>query len=302
MTAQILPLHLPDIKPRISVIMVSFMTGPALLEAISAVIDDKEIFELVIVDNGNTFTARQKLSELVTEHDKIRMLQSHGNIGFAKGCNYGARMARGSHFLFLNPDAIIAPGTAMDLAECGDQFDSPWIVGGRLKDVNGNEQRGSRRGELTPKSALLSFTLLHKLPFFRSLHWENEPLPDEPIEVPVISGACLMMSRACFDLTGGFDEDYFLHVEDIELCRRIRNMGGKVMFHPHADVLHYGSTSEARRQDIEFSKFRGFYRYFRGYSNKPWAKLLTTIAAPFMFAAVMGRAWYLVMRKAFLGN
>jgi len=104
MTAQILPLRVPDIKPRISVIMVSYMTGPALLEAISAVIDDREIFELIIVDNGNTYAARQKLSDLVTEHDKIRMLQSHGNIGFAKGCNYGARMARGSHFLFLNPE------------------------------------------------------------------------------------------------------------------------------------------------------------------------------------------------------
>ncbi len=302
MTAQILPLRLPDIKPRISVIMVSFMTGPALLEAISAVINDPEIFELVIVDNGNTYAARQKLSELVTEHDKIRMLQSHGNIGFAKGCNYGARMARGSHFLFLNPDAIIAPGTAMELAECGDQFDSPWIVGGRLKDVNGNEQRGSRRGELTPISAIVSFTPLHKLPFFRSLHWENEPLPDAPIDVPVISGACLMMSRACFDLTGGFDEDYFLHVEDIELCHRVHRLGGKVMFHPHADVLHYGSTSAARRQDIEFAKFRGFYRYFKDYSDKWWAKLLTTLAVPFMFAAVMGRAWYLVIRKAFLGS
>jgi len=236
MTAQILPLRLPDIKPRISVIMVSFMTGPALLEAISAVINDPEIFELVIVDNGNTYAARQKLSELVTEHDKIRMLQSHGNIGFAKGCNYGARMARGSHF------------------------------------------------------------------FFRSLHWENEPLPAAPIEVPVISGACLMISRECFDMTGGFDEDYFLHVEDIELCQRVRRMGGKVLFHPHADVLHYGSTSAARRQDIEFSKFRGFYRYFKNYSDKKWAKILTTLAAPFMFAALMGRAWYLVMRKAFLGS
>ena len=302
MTAQVLPLRVPDLKPRISVIMVSFMTGPALLEAISAVIDDKEIFELVIVDNGNTYAARQKLSELVAEHDKIRMLQSHGNIGFAKGCNYGARMARGSHFLFLNPDAVIAPGTAMDLAQAGDKIDSPWIVGGRLKDVNGNEQRGSRRGELTPKSALLSFTLLHKLPWFDSLHLESDPLPDAPIEVPVISGACLMMSRECFDMTGGFDEDYFLHVEDIELCQRVRRMGGKVLFHPHADVLHYGSTSTARRQDIEFNKFRGFYRYFKNYSDKPSAKFLTLLAAPFMFAAVMGRAWYLVMRKAFLGS
>lgn len=302
MVAAVVPFIAAKSKPRISVIMVSFMTGPALLEAIAAVVADPEIFELIIVDNGNTVAARETVSELLTQHDRIRLLQGHGNIGFAKGCNYGATLARGSHFLFLNPDAVIPIGTAMMLAQCAEEQDTLTLVGGRLKDVNGNEQRGSRREELTPWSALVSFTPLHKLPGLRSLHRENDPLPDHPIEVPVLSGACMLMSRRAFDEVGGFNEDYFLHVEDIELCRRVRRAGGTVMFHPKANILHYGSTSQARRQDVEFNKFRGFFRYFLDYSEAWWGKALTVLAAPFMFAAIMGRAWYLVIRKVFIGN
>lgn len=300
--ANVIPLFRPDARPQISVIMVSYMTGPALLEAVAAVIADPEIFEIVIVDNGNSYAAREKLSQLVNDHDRIRLIQSHGNIGFAKGCNYGAKIARGTHFLFLNPDAIIPPGAAMMLAECADTQDIPAIIGGRLSDINGHEQRGSRRDELTPWSALVSFTPLHKFPGFTSLHLETQPMPDAPTAVPIVSGACMMMDRISFDEVGGFNENYFLHVEDIELCRRVRQMGGTVMFHPKANIMHYGSTSRARRQDVEFSKFKGFYRYFKSYSDKGWAKALTVFAMPFMFFAIMGRAWYLVLRKAFLGR
>lgn len=282
--------------------MVSYHTGPALIEAVGAVIADPDIFELIIVDNGNSYAARERLSQLVSEHDRIRLIQSQGNIGFAKGCNYGAKMARGTHFLFLNPDAVIEAGAAAALAQCVDAQEGLALVGGRLSDINGNEQRGARRNELTPLSALVSFTPLHKLPFFKSLHLDGQPMPERPVPIPVVSGACLMMSRQSFADVGGFNAEYFLHVEDIELCRRVRKMGGVVMFHPGANVMHYGSTSRARRQDVEFNKFRGFYRYFSDYSDGILSKALTVLAAPFMFAAIMGRAWYLVIRQAFLGR
>jgi len=175
--AKILPLPVARREKPISVIMVSYMTGPALLEAIHAVMADADISELILVDNGNTLEARKRLSDVVVQHDRIRLLQGHGNIGFARACNYGANLARGEYFLFLNPDALIAEGAARALADCGKNLKAPWITGGMLRNVNGQEQRGARRGALTPLSALVSFTPLHKLPFFKSLHKENETLP-----------------------------------------------------------------------------------------------------------------------------
>jgi len=127
-----------------------------------------------------------------------------------------------------------------------------------LRDIHGQEQRGARRGELTPLSALVSFTPMHRLPGLKSIHLENDPLQSDAHAVPVVSGACLMMDRASFDFLNGFDEGYFLHVEDIDICRRVRQNDGTVLFVPQATILHYGSTSLARPQDVEWSKLKGF--------------------------------------------
>jgi len=300
--AQILPLPIERRKKPISVIMVTYMTGPALLESINAVIADPDIFELILVDNGNTADARQRLSQLVMKHDHVRLLQGHGNIGFARACNYGARLARGEYFLFLNPDALVTEGAARHMADCGKVLNIPWVTGGMLKGVNGREQRGGRRGHLTPLSALVSFTPLHKFPMFNSIHKETEALPKAPKSYATVSGACLMMNRASFDVLGGFDEEYFLHVEDIDICHRARSAGGEVYFVPEAAVMHYGSTSQVRRQKVEWEKLKGFTRYFWNYNQKWWAKALLILAWPMMCGAIMGRAWWIVIRQAVTGR
>jgi len=297
--AQVLPLRIPKREKPISVIMVSYMTGPALHQAIRSVMNDEDIFELILVDNGNTVAARQSIARVVEKHDNIRLLQGHGNIGFGKACNYGAKLARGEYFLFLNPDALIEKGAARNLARSGKNLTVPWIAGGMLKDVNGQEQRGGRRGRLTPSSAIVSFSPLHKLPFLKSIHREKDPLPEGPQCYATVSGACLMMDRSSFDAVGGFDENYFLHVEDIDLCKRTRGLGGEVCFVPSATVMHYGSTSQVGRQRVEWEKLKGFTRYFWNYSPSFFGKFLTIIAWPFMMLAIMGRAWLMIIRQAF---
>ena len=297
--AQILALPVEKREKPISVIMVSYMTGPALHEAIRAVIRDNDIFELILVDNGNTVAARQAVAKMVAKDERIRILQGHGNIGFGKACNYGAKLARGEYLLFLNPDAIISKGAARQLANCGKTLNQPWVAGGLLKDVNGREQRGGRRGRLTPLSAIVSFSPLHRLPFLKSIHRETDPLPSKPHNYATVSGACLMMDRHSFEAVGGFDENYFLHVEDIDLCKRSREAGGDVCFVPSASVMHYGSTSQVGRQRVEWEKLKGFTRYFWNYSPSIFGKLLTILAWPFMTLAIMGRAWLLIIRQAF---
>lgn len=289
-------------KRSISVIMVSYMTGPALAEAVSAVMNDRDVHELILVDNGNTESARTRLSNIVMKHDRIRLLQGHGNIGFARGCNYGARLASGHFFLFLNPDAVIAEGAARKLADCGENLPSPWIAGGFLRDEYGREQRGARRGALTPFSALTSFTPLHKLPGFKTIHQETKPIPLEPSPIQTTSGAAMMTDRPSFETLGGFDERYFLHVEDIDICRRTWEHGGSVYIVPDAHIMHYGSTSSVPRIKVEWEKLKGFVRYFWNYKPGVLSKALTVLATPFMGFAIMGRAYYLTLRAALTGR
>ena len=290
-------------KRPISVIMVSYMTGPALMEAITSVLADRDIHELIVVDNGNTESARARLSELTAKRTRVRFLQGHGNIGFARACNYGANLATGHYLLFLNPDAVISKGAARKLANAGDGLMEPWITGGLLRDEKGREQRGARRRALTPLSALVSFVpVLEIIPGLHSIHRETDPLPSHPIQMETVSGACLMTDRPCFERMGGFDERYFLHVEDIEICRRARQMGGQVGFVPGATVMHYGSTSNVPHSWIEKEKLKGFLRYFWNYTPGIVPKIATIFAAPFMAAAIMGRAYFLSIKSALSGE
>ena len=290
-------------KRPISVIMVSYMTGPALMEAITAALADRDVAELIVVDNGNTESARARLSEITAKRTRVRFLQGHGNIGFARACNYGANLASGHYLLFLNPDAVIAKGAARQLANAGDCLMEPWITGGLLRNEKGQEQRGARRRALTPLSALVGFLpILETIPGLASIHRETDPLPKHPVQIDTISGACLMTDRPSFEKMGGFDERYFLHVEDIEICRRARQMGGQVGFVPGATVMHYGSTSNVPRVWIEKEKLKGFLRYFWNYTPGLTPKILTVLAAPFMAVAIVGRAYILSLRAAFKGK
>ena len=114
--------------------------------------------------------------------------------------------------------------------------------------------------------------------------------------VKVVSGAALMMPREAFLSIGGFDERYFLHVEDIDLCRQIRERGGSVWFEPRAAIKHYGGTSKSSPFFVETHKGLGFVKYFWKYYPGPVQRLATMALIIPIFAAIWGRASLLRLR------
>jgi GT2 family glycosyltransferase len=260
-TADVLGPH-----PSVSVVMVVYMTGEALHESVACVLADPAVGELVIVDNGSMSADASELRELADRDGRVVLLAGHGNIGFARGANLGARTAKGDVLVFLNPDAFLQPGCVLELASEIVGRPVPCIVGGRVLNADRTEQRGARRGDITLVSALLSLSrLAERVPAWRhhEVHWEGEASPEAPAPVPTISGACFCMRREDFDFVKGFDEKYFLHVEDVDLCWRVRRAGGLVLFHPKAEVVHLGHTSLTSPIRVEFHKGVGLARYFR---------------------------------------
>ncbi len=275
--------QLPSEPPAVSVIMVVYKTGPALFHSIARVLGEPLIDEFVVVDNGSAPDDEARLREIAEQEPRFRLVQGHGNIGFARGCNLGARTAKGQHLIILNPDAYLQSGCVAALLEGAEGHSSPCVVGARVLNTDGSEQRGGRRGEVTPVTTLLSFSHLSlSLSFLRKfeIHREDEAIPTAPILVPTISGACFYMSREDFQRLGGFDERYFLHVEDIDLCWRARRMGGSVVFQPAATVEHLGSTSHKHPITVEYHKGRGLIRYFRKRADNPWRYALAVALSP----------------------
>jgi hypothetical protein len=276
----------------VSVVMVVYMTGEALAESLACVLADPLVDELVVVDNGSSPVEAETLRALAARDPRVVLVSGQGNIGFARGANLGARTASGDLLLFLNPDAFLQPGCIAELAREVEGRAGPCIVGGRVLNADRTEQRGARRGEITPLSALASMTgLARVVPGWRrhEVHWEAETLPAEPVVTPTISGACFCMRRGDFEAVGGFDEGYFLHVEDVDLCWRVRQAGGVVLFHPKAEVVHIGGTSQTSPLKVEFHKGVGLARFFRKRAQGPWQALWTWALSPLVIAAAVAR-------------
>jgi len=266
----------------LSIVMVVFRTGPALQESLARVLDDPMPDEFIIIDNGSRPDEQAWQDQAVAQDSRVRVIRGHGNVGFARGANMGAMASHGRILVFLNPDAFIESDCLGALQMALEKAPSPCIVGARVMNIDGTEQRGARRGEVTPVTTLLSLTRLAHLRPFRGfeIHHEDDPTPDRCISVPTISGACFAMTRTDFSAMGGFDEGYFLHVEDVDLCWRVRKSGGVVLFQPSARVVHLGSTSHTSPMKVEFWKGLGLVRYFRKRANNPGRAVLANVLAP----------------------
>ncbi len=277
----------------ISAITVSFQTGPVLTECLDALIGAPEIDEIVVVDNGNPADVEAWLDAKAAAAPRLRVLRGTGNIGFGAACNLGAARARGERLLFINPDVVLAPGAAARMAEALALAPAPGLVGGDLRDAAGMPDRGSRRDRVTLWSAFVTFSGLSRFerftPMFRDLHRHHDPMPPTTVAVANVSGALMMLTREGFDALGGFDEGYFLHVEDIDLCWRVANAGGQVLFEPGAVGVHARSSSEASSREIERHKAAGLARYFRKSARSPLGRLVAGCVGAVLIVALPAR-------------
>lgn len=281
----------PQLNFNVAAIVVSWHTGERLFACVKSLLEADDIAEVIIVDNGNPPDVQDWLAAQADRNATLTILTGHGNVGFGAGCNLGAQAAQSSFVLFLNPDAAIEPGLAHTLVETGRIAQRPWIVGARIVGLDGREQRGGRRGSMTLWSVIVEFTGLKLLgrfhPAFQSVHQERDALASGPHSVGAVSGACMMMRREDFVSIGGFDEAYFIHVEDIDICRRAHEAGGDVVFVPAASVIHEGGTSPASALKVGWHKGRGFSRYFRKFAANPVERLAVIVLTPCIIGAAL---------------
>lgn len=262
-------------SPSVTALVVSYHTGPRLVECLYALKGDPDVTGIVIADNGNPPSTEDWLGTFVAATPKAQLVRLP-NPGFGAGVNAAARQASSDFLLVINPDCVIRRGSLGAMIEALRGAPAPAIAGGRIFDLAGREERGARRETLTLARALGlgRWTL------------ETEPPPPGPVRVGAISGAFFLIRTEDFRSLGGFDEAYFMHVEDVDLCRRAAEAGGAVIYVPGAGALHYGATSDVPSKVVTEHKARSLARYFRKFARGPIERLLVEAAVPFIGLAL----------------
>jgi GT2 family glycosyltransferase len=252
----------PSAAPSVSAVMVTYHTGDWLLRGVERLLAQPELGELVLVDNGNPASVRAAIAARAAHEPRLLYRPLDRNLGFAAATNLGVREARCPDLLLINPDSLMPPGgLGRFLTETRD-LPRPWLAGCRVLDADGRDQRGSRRGELNPASAIGELRRALGGRRARGFNRHEETLPDATLPMATVSGACMLMPTEDYRAVGGLDEGYFLHVEDIDFCLQVRRAGGGVYFVPGVALLHRKGSSAAAPLWVEWQKTRGFARYF----------------------------------------
>ena len=255
-----------------SVVIVNYRTDELLAECLASL--DKEqgvlALEVVVVDNSRTLA----VGGFRERFPAVTLLENAENVGFAGAANQGIRLARGRHVLVLNPDTAVHEGAVGTMIRYLDTHPAVGAVGARLLESDGSLQYSCRRfpGYFTVffgRYGVLT-RILPGNPASRDylyLDWDHR----EVREVDWVSGACLMVRRAVVERVGAFDEGYFLFVEDMDWCRRIRHAGWAVVYLPAAVVTHHiGVSRGAVPAWVVRARHRGMLRYVRKHFGAPW--------------------------------
>lgn len=255
--------------PLISVIIVNYNAGLELLSCVRSVAETAQDVEIFVVDNNSSDKSIPQLLARYKGEKKLHILQNDTNLGFAVACNQGSRAANGRIFLYLNPDCIVEPDTIPFLLNVLENDPEVGMAGGLILNHDGSEQRGCRRTIPTPWKSLVNAFGLKRLAglnrkVFSDFRLDREPIPDAPLEVDAISGACMMVGKEDFVKIGPMDEGYFLHCEDLDWCMRFRQGERKIMFVPQARLWHSkGSCSSSRPVLVEWFKHKGMVRFYK---------------------------------------
>ncbi|MBP6689938.1 MAG: glycosyltransferase [Hyphomonadaceae bacterium] len=224
------------------------------------------IDDLVIVDHDNDEDISSTLRAFEADRRDVHVVKVDPSLSTAAAANIGAEAALGRWLLFLNADVVLQRGAVSRLAAAGGGAQQPWIVGGRLLDLEGRERQAARAGALNTFSAIAV-----------AVQWPARPARkrDTATKVGAVSGALMLIPRNDFNALNGFDEQFDTDCADLDLCRRAALAGGSVLFQPDASGVQfeYAQTRKSR-------KVQGLTRFAVKSAKTPMERAFARVAGP----------------------
>ncbi len=217
-------------QPALSVVIVSYNTVDLLPACIESLLAQEVDIQIIVIDNASTDATVDMLRHRC--YRDLELVANRENVGFARACNQGLRSSRAGLVLFLNPDTVVQPGCFAAIFDYMTANPGIGLAGTAILDP-----------DMRPHPSVEYDYPGH--------HYVRDELAGLPGDIAWLLGASLVGRTALLQEIGGFDEDFFLYGEDIDLGLRMRKAGYPLGFIPKARVVHLEGQSERRASAAE---------------------------------------------------
>jgi len=231
----------------LSIIIVNYHHSHILdncLESVYRTIE-KIQFEVILVDNSSKDDG---LEPILKRYTKIQFINNSKNLGFARANNQGAKIASGDFLLFINPDTVMIEDAIESMLDYIRSDSSIGILGPKVLNSDQTIQYSCRKFPTIWSGLFNRYSLMTRL-FPKNRYSRDYLMLDydhnSTRSVDWVSGCCMMMSKSTFNKANGFDENYFLFIEDVDICQVIKKRL-RVVYFPNAKIYHKISSSNAR--------------------------------------------------------
>ncbi len=274
---------------RFDFIIVAYRSAAEIIGCLDSIqADAPEGTRVVVVDNASPDESARVAG---THPLEPRIVTSGKNLGFGGGCNLGATGSDADALFFLNPDARLMPGASAVLTAALESDIELAVVAPRVIDPTGESRASSAGAEPSLRSSLGHFLALNRMPgigaYFKAVYLADGRIRTRPNWV---SGAAMLVRKSAYDEIGGFDDRLFMYMEDVDLCRRLREQGWAIGYEPDAIVEHVMGHSQSSDQPIRW--YRAFHAYVadrRGPGHARAASLVAGLGFGLRALAYRGR-------------
>jgi N-acetylglucosaminyl-diphospho-decaprenol L-rhamnosyltransferase len=228
-------------------VVVHYNAGPLLIGCVRSLLDDASAgpVELVVVDNDSSDGSIEALQAAIPE---ARVVHSPGNVGYARAANFGAAATRAAIVAVCNSDLTIEPGTAGRMLARFEEDATVGACGPRIHNEDGTDYPSARQVPSLPVAVGHgALGLWWPRNRFTVRYRELDADPAKTRDVDWVSGAAIWLRREALDAVGGWDERYFMYMEDVDLCWRLRSAAWRVVYEPGGSVVHVQGASTSRR-------------------------------------------------------
>jgi len=204
--------------------------------------------EVIVFDNASTDGSASFINK---NYPQVKLVENQENIGFSKGNNSTRPFASGKYILFLNGDTEFGSDVFVVMLDYMQNNSNIGVSTCKIDLYSGGLDKDCRRGEMTLWTTFSRLSGLWKLApeskFLNSYYYGYIPDTVEH-EVMAVQGAFLLTTKKLADKINWWDEDYFLNGEDLDFCKKIRDLGYKVMYYPKTHIIHYRGYSKGTRE------------------------------------------------------